>query len=68
VVDNHSALGWTTINQVAARALAVISLELRSLSQSRVLFEVPKRNIAAFVPYTDLMIDTTTQRKLCPQL
>jgi hypothetical protein len=29
VVANHSALGWTTIHQVAARALAVISLELR---------------------------------------
>jgi hypothetical protein len=29
VVANHSALGGTTIHQVAARALAVISLELR---------------------------------------
>jgi hypothetical protein len=29
VVANHSALGWTTIHQVAARALAVISLERR---------------------------------------
>jgi hypothetical protein len=27
-----------------------------------------KRKIASFVPYTDLMIDTTTQRKICPQL
>ena len=27
-----------------------------------------QRKIAAFVPYTDLMIDTTTQRKICPQL
>ena len=29
VVANHSALGGATIHQVAARALAVISLELR---------------------------------------
>ena len=29
VVANHSALGWTTIHQVAARALAVISFERR---------------------------------------
>jgi Transposase domain (DUF772) len=27
-----------------------------------------KRKIAAFVPYADLTIDTTTQRKICPQL
>jgi hypothetical protein len=40
VVANHSALGWTTIHQVAARALAVISLELR--------VEVPMPFVVAF--------------------
>ena len=29
VVANHATLGWPTIHQIAARALAIISLEFR---------------------------------------